>query len=94
MLLDEFKSSLKDDTPPEGISVPLLSLWFDGRGDWHQAHSQVDSLSGKEAAHVHAYLHRKEGDLSNSDYWYRRAGQTRPDYSTEKEWEILVKDFI
>ena len=26
------------------------------------------------AAHVHAYLHRVEGDLGNARYWYRRAG--------------------
>jgi hypothetical protein len=40
---------------------------------------------------VHAYLHRKEGDSWNADYWYRKAGKKRPDVSLEQEWETIVK---
>jgi hypothetical protein len=94
MTLDQFKESLKKSFPPEGSSVFLRSLWHDGKGDWDQAHGLVDSLSGADAAHVHAYLHRKEGDFSNADYWYHKAGQNRPTYSLEKEWEFLVSDFL
>jgi hypothetical protein len=43
---------------------------------------------------VHAYLHRKEGDIWNADYWYNRAKQTRPNVSLEKEWEQLVLEFL
>jgi len=94
MTFIEFKNSLANSQPPAGISIYLQSLWYDGKEDWHQAHSLVDSLSGTEAAHVHAYLHRKEGDLSNADYWYRRADQQRPTIGLEKEWEQLVKKFL
>lgn len=94
MTFSEFNNSLKNNRPPAGISIFLQSLWFDGKGDWHTAHSLVDSLSGNEAAHVHAYLHRKEGDLSNADYWYRRAAQKRPSIDLEREWEELVNKFL
>jgi hypothetical protein len=94
MTITEFKSSLIDSHPPSGISVYLQSLWHDGKGDWHKAHSLVDSMPGADAAHVHAYLHRKEGDLSNADYWYRRANQLRPPVELDQEWETLVQKFL
>lgn len=94
MTFSEFKSSLTNNQPPAGISIYLQSLWHDAKEDWHEAHSLVDSLSGAEAAHVHAYLHRKEGDISNADYWYRRAAQPRPSVDLEKEWENLVNKFL
>lgn len=94
MTFSDFKHSLDQSQPPTGISVFLQSLWYDGKGDWHQAHALVDSLSGTEAAHVHAYLHRKEGDLSNADYWYRRANQSRPAVDLDQEWENLVLKFL
>jgi hypothetical protein len=43
---------------------------------------------------VHAYLHRKEGDTWNADYWYKKAGKIRPKLSLEEEWEYLVREFI
>jgi hypothetical protein len=94
MTLDEFKNTLQDTTPPEGLSVFLLSLWHDGKGNWDKAHSLVDSLFGEDASHVHAYLHRKEGDLANADYWYRRAGKERPNMDVEKEWDSLVGIYL
>ncbi len=94
MTFSEFKDSLTNHQPPAGISVYLQSLWYDGKGNWQEAHSLVDSLSGTEAAHVHAYLHRKEGDLSNADYWYRRADQKRPATDLDQEWEHLVNKFL
>jgi len=92
--LTEFKESLNLAEPNAGFSAQLRSLWYDGKGDWHQAHAQVDHLSDQASAWVHAYLHRKEGDISNADYWYNKARQTRPDISLEKEWEQLVAHFL
>jgi hypothetical protein len=43
---------------------------------------------------VHAYLHRKEGDLGNASYWYSRAGQQRPPISLEEEWEQLAGELL
>lgn len=94
MSLEEFKNTLQEPNPPEGLSVFLQSLWHDARGNWDKAHSLVDSLSGEDASHVHAYLHRKEGDQANADYWYRRAGKERPTLDLEKEWDSLVSIYL
>lgn len=90
----QFKESLSQSMPPQDISAPLKSLWYDAKGDWHKAHAVVDQLPGVEAAHVHAYLHRKEGDIWNADYWYSRAKQQRPDITLDEEWEKLLAFFI
>jgi len=92
--LAEFKESLNLEHPVSGLSVQLKSLWYDGKGDWHQAHAQVDLLNDQASAWVHAYLHRKEGDILNADYWYSKARQKRPTLSLEEEWEQLVLQFL
>jgi hypothetical protein len=66
-------------------------LWYDGKNDWEQAHIIAQDLPTKEGSWVHAYLHRKEGDAWNANYWYNRADRSMPDYSLEKEWEEMVK---
>lgn len=91
--LSAFKTSLELPAPAVELPVQLKSLWYDGKGDWHQAHAQVDQLDDQASAWVHAYLHRKEGDIWNADYWYRRAGKVRPDFSLDNEWEQLVLHF-
>jgi len=92
--LTEFKASLNAGEPDPNFPVHLKSLWFDGKGDWQMAHQQVDHLSDRESAWVHAYLHRKEGDIINADYWYRRGGKIRPNVSLTQEWEDLVLHFL
>lgn len=88
--LAAFKSSLSLPKPPLGLSVYLTALWYDGKGDWQAAHDQVDHLEDLTACWVHAYLHRKEGDLWNADYWYRKARKTRPNVSLDEEWRQIV----
>jgi hypothetical protein len=94
MTLKQFKTSVAQEIPPSSLSVPLAALWWDKKGDWAQAHSLVDSLETKDGMAVHAYLHRKEGQASNADYWYQRAGRDffRPDLSDE--WETLVTGLL
>jgi hypothetical protein len=92
--LSEFKASLQEEQPGSELSVQLKSLWYDGKGDWQKAHAEVDQLNDGASAWVHAYLHRKEGDLWNADYWYSKAGKIRPQLSLEAEWETLVKQLI
>jgi hypothetical protein len=89
-----FKESLKQPSPDKDHSAILKSLWYDGKGNWDAAHAQVDNLSDKDSAWVHAYLHRKEGDIWNADYWYAKARKERPSISLEEEWEILVEHFL
>ncbi|HVG13707.1 MAG TPA: hypothetical protein VM935_02065 [Chitinophagaceae bacterium] len=94
MTFHQFNESLSDDIPSPGSSVYLQSLWFDGKGDWEKAHELIQDLSDKKAAWIHAYLHRKEGDIWNADYWYRKAGKQRPSCSLEEEWKGLAEDLL
>ena len=90
MTVEEFRTSLAAEFPPESLEAPLAALWWDGKGDWVQAHSLVDELETKEGMAVHAYLHRKEGKAGNADYWYERAGRKFYRTEPEAEWEALV----
>ena len=45
---------------------------------------------GADAAWVHAYLHRVEGDLPNARYWYRQAKRPEARGALEAEWEAMV----
>lgn len=76
MNMDEFRASLAQPEPPPGLDPALQALWWDAKGDWQRAHecAQADE-AGPRTAWVHAYLHRREGDLGNAAYWYRRAGR-------------------
>jgi hypothetical protein len=74
----------------EGLPPLLAALWWDARGDWDRAHRLAQEVGTAEGAWVHAYLHRREGDLPNADYWYRRAGRRRPDRSLEQEWAEIA----
>jgi hypothetical protein len=91
MNIATFKSSLQHSSPPDGLTVQQEALWHDAKGDWEKAHDLINDLEDRQSAHVHAYLHRKEGDLWNADYWYRRAGRQRPAMTLEEEWEALVQ---
>ena len=94
MNVEDFQKSLSAERPPRGLSAPLRALWHDARGDWKRAHEIVQEEPGKTSSRVHAYLHRKEGDLSNADYWYARCGAERPHGRLETEWETLVRSFL
>lgn len=78
----------------KNYSPALKALWYDGNGDWEKAHEQVDSLDGKSAARIHAYLHRKEGDQWNATYWYERADETQPNLTLEEEWKDLLGRYM
>ena len=85
-----FKDSLSGKEPPENSSVYLKGLWYDARGEWDKAHTLIQDVNDNNASWIHAYLHRKEGDTGNADYWYRRAGKKRSAASLDKEWEEIV----
>lgn len=94
MDIKTFKASLENDEPPENISVYLLALWYDAKGDWNQSHTTIQDVDTTNAEWIHAYLHRKEGDSFNADYWYRRAGKKRPATTLEVEWNELVSAML
>jgi len=94
MTADQFRATVENQIPPEGLSVPLLALWWNAKGEWTEAHQLVDELETAEGMAVHAYLHRKEGAASNADYWYARAGRGFNRPTLEAEWEALVAGLL
>ncbi len=94
MTPESFKSSVAKGEKPAGLSPALQSLWHDARGDWDQAHALIDHLNDPVSSHVHAYLHRKEGDIWNADYWYARANRVRPASSLDEEWASLLATYL
>jgi len=69
-------------------------LWWDAKGDWTKAHEPAQQDERPEGAWVHAYLHRKEGDLSNAGYWYGRAGKSQARIPFDEEWAEIVNAFV
>jgi hypothetical protein len=87
----DFKASVANETPPAGLTAPVEALWWDLKGDWTRAHNLVDELETPEGMAVHAYLHRKEGEQSNADYWYVKAGRKYYRDQFPDEWTALVE---
>ena len=91
--LTEFQRTLNDTAAPQ-VPPPLQALWHDGKGDWEAAHHIAQDVDDADGAWVHAYLHRKEGDLSNARYWYRQAGQEPATDALESEWTRIVSNLL
>lgn len=94
MNFEEFQESLSAPSPPAHLSGYLQSLWYDAKGDWNRSHDIIQNIEDKTAAWIHAYLHRKEGDIGNADYWYRRAGKNRPTIALKDEWRNIVSALL
>jgi hypothetical protein len=73
-------------------AAPLLrALRLGLRGEWAPAHEIVQADDGSDAAWVHAWLHRIEGDAPNAAYWYRRAGKAVAEGGTDAEGEAIAR---
>jgi hypothetical protein len=86
-----FNHTLDMGAPPEDFSDELKALWWERKNYWDKAHEIVQHLPGNDAAWVHAYLHRKEGDQMNASYWYKNAGKTMPDSELNEEFREITK---
>ncbi len=86
-----FIKSLTNEHPPKGLSPALMALWHDKQEAWERAHEIVQDESGGVCAAIHAYLHRKEGDTWNADYWYRKAKRPSFTGTLHEEWASLVR---
>lgn len=94
MEYSNFISSLNEPEPPENLNQLLQVLWYDAQGDWESAHKIAQVIQTKEGSHLHAYLHRKEGDQTNARFWYKQAQKKSFEGTIETEWETLVKEYI
>lgn len=86
----DFRASLAAAEPPPGIPLALAGLWWDANGNWEKAHHCAQEQDDADGAALHAYLHRKEGDLTNAGHWYRRASRPMPETSLAAEWDDLL----
>jgi hypothetical protein len=94
MNLQSFHASVHDAAPASSLSPPLQALWWDAKGDWGKAHECAQADPGPSGAAVHAYLHRKDPDLSNARYWYNRAGRSPATGGLDEEWNALAAELL
>lgn len=94
MTLTAFEASLMNPAPPSDVPPLVQALWHERRGDWTRAHEIAQAIDGGDAAWVHAYLHRREGDLPNARYWYRHAGRPLETGSLDDEWRVIVETLL
>ena len=88
--MTDLRATLSNAAPAADLAPPLKALWWAAKGDWSKAHNIVQDEESADAAWVHAYLHRVEGDLGNATYWYRRAGKPAASDSLDAEWERIA----
>ncbi|KUG06623.1 hypothetical protein [Solirubrum puertoriconensis] len=92
MTFQEFEATLGAKQPPATLPLLLRALWLERNGQWSGAH---DIAQRDEAdplfCWLHAYLHRREGDLGNAGHWYRRAGRTGFAGTEAEEWQALAQ---
>lgn len=94
MTLDEFNATLKQQQPPAGTAPLLQALWYDAKGQWDRAHDIAQDIHTDDGSWVHAYLHRREGDLGNASYWYRLAHKPTCQKGLAEEWKDIVSDLL
>ena len=90
----EFKASLSGAAPAPRLNAPLAALWWAAKGNWDEAHKIAQDQHAADAAWVHAYLHRVEGDPGNAGYWYRQARKPVATGSLETEWERIASALL
>ena len=89
-----FQASMTANQPPSDLPLVLAALWWDFKGDWTKAHECAQQHDSADHAWVHAYLHRKEGDLDNARYWYGRAGRKEFARSLEEERRKIAQALL
>ncbi len=68
---DLFGPSVLKSDADRNVILSALWLWH----DWlDESHAISQSLHSDTGSFWHAIMHRREGDFSNSKYWYARAG--------------------
>jgi hypothetical protein len=68
--------------------IKAIDLLLDD--EWDDAHHIVQDLSDSYAHWIHAVVHKIEGDISNSNYWYSRSGLENYDSYNDIKDELNV----
>lgn len=92
---DQFLALVDGAGPlPSHLHPLLAALGHERRGDWDAAHRIAQEVEDADGAWVHAYLHRREGDVGNAGYWYRRAGRPPARGSLDEEWSSIAAALV
>jgi hypothetical protein len=64
-------------------------------GDWDKSHNIAQDYSDPMANWIHAVLHKIEGDVWNSKYWYARTmGKSYEDFSEAIEELKVIQNCL
>ena len=80
-----------------GVSGELLkAIDLAVAGKWDAAHRLVQQFeANRTAAWIHAVLHKIEGDMDNSRYWYRKAGKMDcVDHQPQSELQAIKRAIV
>ena len=94
MNYENFLRLTKESKPPAELLGIELALWYAMKNNWEMAHNIVQDINTNTASWIHAYLHRFEGDLSNANYWYNRAGKKCSTETLQFELNIIIKSIF
>ena len=94
MNYNNFIKLTKESKPPDILSGIELALWYAIKNNWDMAHNIVQDINTNTASWIHAYLHRLEGDLSNANYWYNRAGKKCSTETLQFELNNIIKSIF
>ena len=79
---------------PTHHSLIVQALWHDAQGDWEAAHNSAQDDQTELGSWMHAYLHRKEGDVGNARYWYSSAGRPVFKGTLDEEWQAIAVEAL
>lgn len=91
---EKLAGTLHQTNPPAGLPPLVEALWWEAKGNWTRAHEIAQEIHTRDAAWVHAYLHRREGDASNAGYWYRNSGRPVSTLPLDQEWREIASELL
>lgn len=75
--------------------VLLIAVQAALDGDWDKSHNIAQDYSDDTANWIHAVLHKIEGDVWNSKYWYARTnGKKYEDFSDVDKELIAIQNSL
>ena len=89
-----FIKAVESRIKPTSLNRYLEAMYHDGIGDWEGSHNVAQDIPDQMGSLIHAFLHRKEGDNWNANYWYNKAGRKMPEISLDEEWNSIVKELL
>ena len=69
-------------------------MWYQGKGNWEETRRLAQSENSPSGSWIHAHLHRIEGDLVNTAYWYRFTARHECTSRLDDEWGEIVTALV